>query len=815
MVYMALYLVSVNADYNEAQFSKAGVVEEAQCECDQAHLPVTPAGGLQPPTEVSQRASSPRGHSRASTVASAMSFYAPSTLGSSCDTLSRPSSQHQRQVSEPNPTEKRSNSAKTMLSKGGRILKRHGSKFSLSTASSSDNSPIDSTVPPFSFPRTSKRTRRCTLMATKRDILKRSISEPFAFQHITHTNRAHFENLGHVNRNELISEFSAIRAGQKAKSELRGIQANDIACTHVAAEPNSPAETAAVSPVRSNPPSLPLTPPKPLPPPKDAETSDLPKPAVRLSRSVENFSRPSGRSPVSPASPRRQTSHLPAWSPGSERSDRPVSATYTHCSPVRAMADGSDQSDMPDKPLPKLPTVHAVSTDDDTARLLRAGPLPMLPVDLADVPEEDESSNVEDTVVASDLMKQPLRHAQTLPNLNGVDMLDRAGLDPAPGRRSGNSPSVSECDNNSVPLMGSSAGSPPRTQALIATNAVQVCDWEDAIDLSWDQDDDVMMGSQGPACSATLWPSRRSRQSVHEQLTQPAVKKGSFAVPQQKRSSPHSLSEPVSAQGSVYGSHSSSSTLAMRRHESSAPVPARSGRDLSYLQGLGIKHSAHTPEAFSVPSLARDDLSQPTNQRRLSHHGSQKSTMSKSSSQESIILSIASSIVSGQRSSNSTASISDLTPSMTSIRETTLESQPQTPKDDVSGPWLDNVDGKLEIVAEPSPEQAERFAQSLEALIDSTYQKEPHRRAKSLAGNPASPSNSPAALGLPPPVSHSRQSSGSRTPVPVRTSSIAQPRPSSMRRQRSATSSIGLVASGPRSRASYSLFPGALATTMV
>lgn len=61
------------------------------------------------------------------------------------------------------------------------------------------------------------------------DQRKQSISEPFNFQHVTHTLHNHIPNLERTSDNELVSEFSVVRASQApTRGELKGIQAKDL-----------------------------------------------------------------------------------------------------------------------------------------------------------------------------------------------------------------------------------------------------------------------------------------------------------------------------------------------------------------------------------------------------------------------------------------------------------------------------------------------------------------------------------------------------------------------------------------------------------
>lgn len=58
--------------------------------------------------------------------------------------------------------------------------------------------------------------------------LKRLISDPFDFHHLTHTSPAQFRSLDKTREVDLVTEFSAIRASQKPEAGLKGIRAEDI-----------------------------------------------------------------------------------------------------------------------------------------------------------------------------------------------------------------------------------------------------------------------------------------------------------------------------------------------------------------------------------------------------------------------------------------------------------------------------------------------------------------------------------------------------------------------------------------------------------
>jgi len=78
--------------------------------------------------------------------------------------------------------------------------------------------------------------------------LKCKISEPFNFQHLTHTASTHAKILRNASDGDLLSEFAAVRASQAPTEQLRGITAEDLAgwsaCTSPRGDGTSEAMTA-------------------------------------------------------------------------------------------------------------------------------------------------------------------------------------------------------------------------------------------------------------------------------------------------------------------------------------------------------------------------------------------------------------------------------------------------------------------------------------------------------------------------------------------------------------------------------------------
>ncbi|KAI5290851.1 hypothetical protein KEM54_000265 [Ascosphaera aggregata] len=57
---------------------------------------------------------------------------------------------------------------------------------------------------------------------------KKSISEPYGFQHIIHTSQEHFTCLAQANINDLATEMSIVKASQRPESDLKGIRAASL-----------------------------------------------------------------------------------------------------------------------------------------------------------------------------------------------------------------------------------------------------------------------------------------------------------------------------------------------------------------------------------------------------------------------------------------------------------------------------------------------------------------------------------------------------------------------------------------------------------
>jgi hypothetical protein len=156
--------------------------------------------------------------------------------------------------------------------------------------------------------------------------------------------------------------------------------------------------------------------------PRSITASNAPSP-----RAVENFSRPVSRMSFSPISPPKRISSLNACcavvavsEDGHDANDRVhigrtrsrrTSRPAINCVPLLVGFNVPDQeSDI---------VGHAISTADDSARHLKASPLPMLPEDLDDVLEDEEAFVHCETRMSPGgrgHRVMPLRHVQSFPS---------------------------------------------------------------------------------------------------------------------------------------------------------------------------------------------------------------------------------------------------------------------------------------------------------------------------------------------------------------------------------------------------------------
>ncbi|ODM23534.1 hypothetical protein SI65_01123 [Aspergillus cristatus] len=297
-------------------------------------------------------------------------------------------------------TERQDSITKSLFSRGSRILRRQGSKFNIS-ATLDEVDEGEREKPRFDVTDLFGRHRSRQSDARSDDNLKRLISDPFDFHHLTHTSPSHVQALQRARENELVTEFSAIRASQKPINSLKGIRAEDLQFRNFSSEDLAPGvatsgddEHAFAAP--TNPPASP-----PASPGAASSVSPKAKPAQRESRVYENFSRPVSRYP-------RQGSTSSITSPP-RRPSRQSSASPDLIEPETRAIDNvlgmnATQQDYHELVYPRKESLSQMNLaglfeSDDESRP-RAGSVGTdarisstnLALDLEDVPEEEEAA---------------------------------------------------------------------------------------------------------------------------------------------------------------------------------------------------------------------------------------------------------------------------------------------------------------------------------------------------------------------------------------------------------------------------------------
>jgi len=321
--------------------------------------------------------------------------------------------------------------------------------------------------------------------------IRPEISEPYNFQHLTHTHSRHFQQMSRASHHDLISEFSAIRASQAPRRELQGIKAECLESRALHSEPTSPARNNFTSP-----PLSPLG-------PKQAEPAR--NPSHQYSQSADyspqprpRFSRDRSRTtPIIPP-PRR-----------SSRAAVPDFFTHHHEDPVKT-SDRMTPAPSQSAYSPELPpaadtraectdysfTPHAVTTPDNSAFTLKSPPFRVPRPELPDVPEEDDDGKGTATSPnRPSTAGSGLRHAISFPSVRPNSKRWSRSPRKAKPRDSGFQLSQSEeCLSQSEIMLPPLVGEPdddipirPRFSRRISLKAqgFDAC-WEDDIDYCYE-----------------------------------------------------------------------------------------------------------------------------------------------------------------------------------------------------------------------------------------------------------------------------------------------------------------------------------------
>lgn len=322
---------------------------------------------------------------------------------------------------------------------------------------------------------------------------KNTISGPYNFQHITHTQPNELPNLKEIHPTELRSEFSAIRASQApTNGNLKGIRARDLMFENFSSvsKDYAPDVDAPRSPTSSKSPSCPVTPQIPgairasVTPPQFQ-----PWRPVNYSVSHDDLRSAPVRASQSPESPRYSVD------PPARTSSRAASNFFNHVGPSTASdyfnlpvansnVQEAAQFDFTPQTHPSPPKSerrdsdtskhlsHAVTTPGEEAWPLSAPLNGCFGLDLADVPEEEEctrtrsreSSTDGELRISKSVPALRMRALQQVPDMPEMPpILGRLGsIDTSRFSRKYSSPKVSQFTDS----------------------------WEDAIDFCYEYEDE-------------------------------------------------------------------------------------------------------------------------------------------------------------------------------------------------------------------------------------------------------------------------------------------------------------------------------------
>ncbi|KAH2169599.1 hypothetical protein KXW37_003223, partial [Aspergillus fumigatus] len=171
------------------------------------------------------------GRSRSNTSTSTSSSRrSPASSMTSADAASLPYSSEDRASSSAGTRsdrhERHESMTKSLFTRGSRILRRQGSKFNIA-ATLDEEDEVEREKSRFEVSEIFSRHHK-TRQSNAHEHLKSLISNPFDFHHLTHTSPSQFQALDKARENDIVTEFSAIRASQRPMTGLKGIRADDL-----------------------------------------------------------------------------------------------------------------------------------------------------------------------------------------------------------------------------------------------------------------------------------------------------------------------------------------------------------------------------------------------------------------------------------------------------------------------------------------------------------------------------------------------------------------------------------------------------------
>ncbi|CAI7637912.1 unnamed protein product [Penicillium manginii] len=618
------------------------------------------------------------GRSRSNTTTSTSSRLSPGSSMTSVD--SSVPSQDERTSSSLGMREKPDRSSRSFLARGSRILRRQGSKINIvATLDEEDEMDKSSRADGTGNGNANggmfgRRARH----QENQDRLKSIISDPFDFHHLTHTSPAQFQSIDQTRENDLVTEFSVIRASQRPEAVLKGIRADDIHFQNFSADD---------LPLRALGTATTVDESIPSPPGSPVAGGSSPKGHTRQgSRAHENFSRPVSRYPRScPTTP------PPPMAPEVPLEGEPAPRA------IDEILGLSSQKTYPEYIESSSATQRRFSADPAETMTMRTGTSSMSShshYDLEDVPEEEEATRMWDSPPASIGYGRSRSTSQVSPGT----IVEPSGVPVPKGPPNGLSIFVAEqLSRKFSEALGSPTlpqnmpnASPKEEAEFDATppsvHSVRQFSVEDELYDSWDADIDYCYEHAAESTSNFDW----SRTSLDEQRPQIGIacsdESWGLSAPKQRHLQPSPLStstlptpdlDPSPARSTAAHSAATPSTTDYERDfvvrsagdyfqpVSSSILPSALGKQINQETLYEEYLTTDAESDRHYPFVAQGMMSEnnPVSPR------SSFSPISKCNSQESLMLSRAASIARKHRSSVSTASVPELIYSLSNSRE--------------------------------------------------------------------------------------------------------------------------------------------------
>lgn len=525
-----------------------------------------------------------------------------------------------REASNDSAVHGRSDSLAHQLLSRGRRLKSSSSKLSVASMASSIGS---------------ESTARSTTGAHSRNISRgsrspsrsRSISNPSGFQHMAHMEPAQFIKMNDMSENDLVADFSAMRASQHQRRDFRGIKAIDLhsrnSSTETATASASPSErsstqfsvtTSGTSSTRSS--------------VQNIDPSMMSKTHIRKNLSQESFSQP-----FSNGRPPRPALSMPVNAPPRTSSKK---ATLRHDVAQSAQQDSRNPS-LQDPGSPRSPTEKpsrqrpASETDTDAepssedeckrsepsspAVASGAWPLPTYGQALSVVDEEEQTPS---KLASGRLAPRPSR---PVPRSTASRQISRK--EPVSSSSSSEESNATITPASYVQNLGKSrTGSletPPSSFARYQAEeerriSMKRSSMNQGLFSSWvEADDDSSEGEDEGSATPQNPPATTSKESAHAHAPPTSSSRGSSRKAENITAS---LSVERDSEGTSKSERSSreSTTISSRQRSSTASKTASASTSTKHPTSKPSPSSKHSRYASEPPSSASKD-SKPSKKR--------------------------------------------------------------------------------------------------------------------------------------------------------------------------------------------------------